>query len=778
MTTDTAKAESPAQVMQDLSASASQSLWEGTGANSSHPNRHEWLDERREKIILVLEAFGPAYVAENLNFNINTLHSWRRRRGLQKSTAEWHADAARRNGAVVMSPEERDNLQGTAPLDSIFPNPYQPRRTMDPEALQELAESIATSGLLQTPIGRPLEGGNVQLAFGHRRVDAIRMLAGQGRWTGGAPVLLRPLTDQQMAVFALEENRKRKDISPLEEYLGYQRVVQDGLFTITDLATTLGIARPTLSNNLRLLNLPQVVLDRFGAGVLSAHAAREFLSLWAEDHAHQDDIAKAIEEIAHPSYNAPDWGMRNVRQHISHRVTSGNAVAWRPLSKKLPVYASYSAPTFDVEEFQRDFPTQVHHIPTSANESTLWTCNVREWQKRQSAATRAANKARGEGQNVDHPALPPERANKLMAVLENDPVRQAIAAGKHVNTGPVSAETLDSSRQEPATVNTGPVSAETPDTDDRRAQEFRQINEYIDGELLTMERRANNPMDYSLEAEAEDLSIEAIRDRLELEILTDSEIDKAIENAIRRYEDKRRKAEERSAATAVAPGLTEEEVEQLGTRATYVQLDRSAWYQAIDSPYSNLPYGFPDVEECLTKCTWGATYAETYPGDRPRLFCLNQRHFQEKLTRGRAAKWQEVLQEAEMEAEEDQAFAKGLLDGDMDVFLRHVVLSLLWEQGAHLMRKPQDIRDDDWGLPYSMSKRIQEVLGLPDHDPDDPARRYTDGHKGLELALTTEVVDKIEAMSAQDLCEMASQLIAYSHRRMAVGPSNREQQGH
>lgn len=91
------------------------------------------------------------------------------------------------------------------PVDAIQGNPWQPRKTADPEALQELPDSIATSGLLQFPVGRATEDG-LQIAFGHRRIDAVRLLVEDGRWEGGAPVILRDLTDQQMALFALEEN--------------------------------------------------------------------------------------------------------------------------------------------------------------------------------------------------------------------------------------------------------------------------------------------------------------------------------------------------------------------------------------------------------------------------------------------------------------------------------------------------------------------------------------------------------------------------------------------
>ena len=386
----------------------------------------EWLDNHRDDVLRAYEEYGPSRLAVSLSISVNSLKTWKQRRSLAD-----RRDVAERRSET---PAEDTGHTGVVliPLDKIEANPWQTRKTIDPEDLQTLAESIDTSGLLQTPLGRRLESGVVQLAFGHRRVEAIRLLAEAGRWDGGAPVALRELTDLQMAVFAMEENAKRKDINHLEQLLGYQRVIQDGLLTVTELADTIGLARPTLSNNLRILYLTDTALEHFGAGDLSAHAARELVVFRSEDHRHDDDIDKVFARIKNPAYGAPDWSVKSVRSAIFDRVVHENKEAWRPLEKG--VQSSYGIPNFDVDAFAKEFPTLVHHIPIGSGDgSKLWTCNVREWRRLQSAATRAStNKA-----NSDPPAkLDKREETAYLGALANDPVVQSLKRGEPVADAP------------------------------------------------------------------------------------------------------------------------------------------------------------------------------------------------------------------------------------------------------------------------------------------------------------------------------------------------------
>ncbi len=266
------------------------------------------------------------------------------------------------------------------PLDSIEANPWQARKTVSLEGLAKLAESIATSGLLQIPIGRRLESGTVQLAFGHRRVEAIRMLAKSGLWNGGVPVILKDLADQDLAILALEENAKREDISFLEQLQAYKRVIDDGLLTITALAERLGLDRSTVSNNLRLLNLPEAALERLGSQEMSAHAARELLIFCASDHSQEADIMGVIEGIESPGRDALDWRVQSVRSEIRRRITMHGKNSWRPLTRD--VAYGMPLPSFDTGAFAREFPTYVHTFPASQGDrGERWTCNVAEWRR-------------------------------------------------------------------------------------------------------------------------------------------------------------------------------------------------------------------------------------------------------------------------------------------------------------------------------------------------------------------------------------------------------------
>lgn len=322
----------------------------------------------------------------------------------------------------------------TVPLDLIDDNPWQPRATVDDAALRDLADNIAQVGLLQSPVGRPSAegGGRVQLAFGHRRVAAIRLLAEEGKWTGPVPVVMRPLTDASMAILSLSENKKRKDITPLEEYRAYRKALDEieGL-TVASLADSIGLDRSTLSNNLRILQLPAVVLDRFASGELSGHAAREFLCLMNDTHVHEEEMAAVVKQIAETGMgSAPDWRTENVRRRIRYYV-AGNENVWRPLASKEGdddgAGGCWREPTFDVDAFVKEHAASVHTIPASKAPSRLWTCNVREWMRRQSRATRQLNMEVKEGKGGQGATLTPgtpesSASQELKAVLAKDPV--------------------------------------------------------------------------------------------------------------------------------------------------------------------------------------------------------------------------------------------------------------------------------------------------------------------------------------------------------------------
>ena len=159
-------------------------------------------------------------------------------------------------------------------ISAIMPNPRQPRRSFDEDALEELAESIRQVGLLQPVVVRAAGPGQYELIMGERRWRASQRA---GLTEIGA--IVKQTQDNELLRDALIENLHRQQLDPLEEAAAYQQLLDDFGATHEELARKIGRSRPHISNTLRLLNLPPVVQKRVAAGVLSAGHARALLSL-------------------------------------------------------------------------------------------------------------------------------------------------------------------------------------------------------------------------------------------------------------------------------------------------------------------------------------------------------------------------------------------------------------------------------------------------------------------------------------------------------------------
>jgi ParB family chromosome partitioning protein len=162
----------------------------------------------------------------------------------------------------------------TLPIQKIEPNPLQPRKDFDPDALQELADSIALHGLIQPLAVRPGENGFYQIIAGERRWRAAR-LAGLTE----VPVVILDADEQTAAELALIENLQRQDLNPVEEAMGYQRLLDEFGMTQDQTAQRVGKSRPAVANALRLLSLPEDILEMLSDGRLTAGHARAVLSL-------------------------------------------------------------------------------------------------------------------------------------------------------------------------------------------------------------------------------------------------------------------------------------------------------------------------------------------------------------------------------------------------------------------------------------------------------------------------------------------------------------------
>ena len=160
------------------------------------------------------------------------------------------------------------------PLDRIRPNPQQPRRRFDTEAIEELAESIRTHGILQPVVVRQVDRG-YELISGERRWRAARRAG-----LSGIPAVIREgVGDAEMLELALVENVQREDLDPLERAQGYRSMMSTLGITQEEVASKVGLKRASVANHLRLLELPDEAQDALRRGLIDMGHARALLGL-------------------------------------------------------------------------------------------------------------------------------------------------------------------------------------------------------------------------------------------------------------------------------------------------------------------------------------------------------------------------------------------------------------------------------------------------------------------------------------------------------------------
>ena len=160
-------------------------------------------------------------------------------------------------------------------LSAIQPNPFQPRKSMDPVGLEELRDSILQHGLLQPVVVRRLGGGQYQLVAGERRWRASRLAGLQS-----IPALIKDgVSDADMLELALVENVQRRDLDPLERARGYKNMMDQLSLTQDAVAAKVGLKRSTVANHVRLLDLPPVGQEALAKGLISMGHARALLAL-------------------------------------------------------------------------------------------------------------------------------------------------------------------------------------------------------------------------------------------------------------------------------------------------------------------------------------------------------------------------------------------------------------------------------------------------------------------------------------------------------------------
>ena len=173
------------------------------------------------------------------------------------------------------------------PVDMIEPNPFQPRMTFDNDALEELADSIRTLGLIQPVTVRRKSADRYQIISGERRFRACRMAGMQE-----IPAYIRDANDQGMLEMAIVENIQRENLDPIEVAMSYQRLIEECNLTQEQMAFRVGKKRASVTNYLRLLRLPAKIQHDLKVGLLSVGHAKVLLGV--EDAMMQESLCDLV----------------------------------------------------------------------------------------------------------------------------------------------------------------------------------------------------------------------------------------------------------------------------------------------------------------------------------------------------------------------------------------------------------------------------------------------------------------------------------------------------
>ncbi|HWZ43145.1 MAG TPA: ParB/RepB/Spo0J family partition protein [Candidatus Saccharimonadales bacterium] len=174
------------------------------------------------------------------------------------------------------------------PLDMLDPNPYQTRSHVREEGLKDLAESIKVSGVVQPVVVRPLPNGRFQLVAGERRWLASKRA---GKTT--IPAVVREISNEQAMEITIIENLQREDLNPVEQARAFDRLSREFNLTQEQIASRTGKDRASISNFIRLLRLPAMVLEQMEKGTLTLGHGKLLCSLTG----HPEELAKAAEQV-------------------------------------------------------------------------------------------------------------------------------------------------------------------------------------------------------------------------------------------------------------------------------------------------------------------------------------------------------------------------------------------------------------------------------------------------------------------------------------------------
>ncbi len=251
----------------------------------------------------------------------------------------------RQESVPITSEVESSIISGglfSVPIESIIPNPYQPRKFFDEEKIEELAASIREKGVLQPLIVTHKEN-QYEIISGERRFRAAKLIG-----LTEIPVIIRDAEPKEVLELAIIENVQREDLDPIEEASAYQELVEQFGYTQEEVALKVGKDRATVSNTLRLMKLPTKVKELLQSGRLSEGHARALLGM-PEIEKQIYFAGRVVEE---------GWSVRELELRIKSK---------RVLGLKKGIRQSMSLPPaliYILDELRRKLGTQVKIIPS------------------------------------------------------------------------------------------------------------------------------------------------------------------------------------------------------------------------------------------------------------------------------------------------------------------------------------------------------------------------------------------------------------------------------
>ncbi len=307
-------------------------------------------------------------------------------------------------------------------VDQIHSSPWQTRQTIDPLGIESLADSIERDGLLQPILVREIRRAHYELIAGQRRLMAWKLLIERSVLapTAGIPAIVRQSSDRQMLLDTLTENLAREDVDLIEETRAMAQALHEiEDLTQADLAVTLKTSQAQVSNRIRLLRLPNSVLQLVSEGRMAWTTARELLCLVGDDHIHEEEIEIVLK---HAVWNEDMvvTGPRVRREIIEACMRKPDR--WRMFSGVDSYSVATEPPLFDMEQFKEMHESSLHRIPSpdGGPGQILVTCAGKEW--------RASQKQAKEKQSIEDPedTATHEKWINIMAVPKRRELRRPI----------------------------------------------------------------------------------------------------------------------------------------------------------------------------------------------------------------------------------------------------------------------------------------------------------------------------------------------------------------